>query len=164
MATFGEDEISMELERASARADEEVAADPTAPADAVPFDPRRDPAGPLGFDRPFPTDSAARKEYPIVEGLLDYFPDACAEVAHVSFVGNEKHNPGQPMHWARGKSSDHANCTVRHVMQRGGFDTITAGGKSYRIRHAAEAAWRALALCQEEIEREKNLPPSRGSK
>src|SRR4051794_30652788 len=53
-------------------------------------------------------DSATRKTFPMCEGLLDYFPDACAEVAKVSFLGNAKHNPGEPMHHARGKSMDHA--------------------------------------------------------
>src|ERR1044072_4379828 len=40
------------------------------------------------------TDSATRKTYPMARGLLDYFPDALAEVSKVSFLGNEKHNPG----------------------------------------------------------------------
>lgn len=52
------------------------------------------------------TDSAARKGFPLAEGLLDYFPDALAAVAEVSFHGNQKHNPGQPMHHSRGKSTD----------------------------------------------------------
>src|SRR5258708_31376733 len=60
--------------------------------------------------------------YPITTGLLDYFPDACALVAEVSFLGNQKHNPGEPLHWARGKSMDHADCIARHLIERGGFD------------------------------------------
>jgi hypothetical protein len=31
---------------------------------------------------------------------LDYFPDALAAVAQISYQGNQKHNPGEPLHWA----------------------------------------------------------------
>lgn len=102
------------------------------------------------------TDSATRKTYPMARGLLDYFPDALAEVAKVSFIGNEKHNPGEDMHHARGKSTDHADCILRHLVGRGGFDGDT--------RESAALAWRALALLQEELEREMNLPLPRGAK
>jgi hypothetical protein len=95
---------------------------------------------------PLPTDSAARKRIPIVTGVLDYFPDAVAAVAEVSFVGNEKHNPGEPLHWSRGKSPDHADCIGRHLLERGTMDTVTG------VRHSAQLAWRALALLQIEIE------------
>lgn len=95
-----------------------------------------------------PTDAAARKEMPIARGVLGYFPDAIAEVAHVSFVGNQQHNPGQPMHWAKGKSTDHADCLVRHLIEAGTIDTDG-------LRHSAKVAWRALALLQTEIENER---------
>lgn len=81
-------------------------------------------------------------------GVLDYFPDAVAEVARCSKAGNDQHNPGQPLHWAREKSTDHADCLVRHLMERG---TIDSDG----IRHSAKAAWRALAILQLEIEKER---------
>lgn len=95
-----------------------------------------------------PTDAQQRKSLPLCTGVLDYFPDALAAVAEVSRIGNEQHNPGQPLHWARGKSTDHADCLLRHLVERGTIDTD--GG-----RHSAKAAWRALALLQEEIEAEK---------
>jgi hypothetical protein len=101
-------------------------------------------------------DSATRKTYPMAIGLLDYFPDALAAVAQVSFQGNEKHNPGEPMHHARGKSMDHADCIIRHLVERGGFDGD--------LRHSASLAWRALALLQEELEREMGLPLPRGAR
>ena len=94
-----------------------------------------------------PDDPKARKEYPIVTGVLDYFPDAIAAVAHVSFVGNQQHNPGQPLHWDRTKSMDQEDTLGRHLLQRGGLDT---DGQ----RHSAKAAWRALAILQLEIEAE----------
>jgi hypothetical protein len=88
-----------------------------------------------------------RKEYPIVRGVLDYFPNAIAEVAHVSFIGNRQHNGDEPMHWAREKSTDHADCIARHLIDRGKID-------SDGLRHTAKIAWRALALLQEELEAE----------
>lgn len=100
--------------------------------------------------RYIPDDSAARKRVPLCSGLLDYFPDALAAVAEVSFIGNEKHNPGQPLHHARGKSTDHSDCILRHLMERGGRDG--AG-----VRHSQYLAWRALALLQEELEAELGL-------
>lgn len=104
-----------------------------------------------------PSDAADRKAIPIVRGVLDYFPDAIAEIAKVSKAGNDQHNPGQEMHWARGKSTDHADCIARHLMDRGKVDI---DGQ----RHTAKAAWRVLALLQEELEHELNIPPSRGSR
>lgn len=106
--------------------------------------------------RLLPTTSDARKRFPMARGLLDYFPDALAAVAQVSHAGNEKHNPGEPMHHARGKSMDHADCIIRHLVGRGGFDGD--------MRESAALAWRALALLQEELERELNLPLPRGAR
>jgi hypothetical protein len=110
----------------------------------------------IGRQRLIEGDSAYRKRFPLTTGLLDYFPDALAAVSEVSFHGNEKHNPGEPMHHARGKSMDHADCILRHLTERGGFDG--------EIRHTAALAWRALALLQEELERELSLPLPRGAK
>lgn len=103
-----------------------------------------------------PTDAKERKDTPIVSGVLDYFPAALAEVARVSKAGNDQHNPGQPMHHARGKSSDHADCVVRHLMERGTIDTDG-------MRHSAKVAWRALALLQEELEA-AGAPMARGAR
>lgn len=94
-----------------------------------------------------PSDPAERKNIPITTGVLDYFPLAIAEVAKVSKAGNDQHNPGQPLHWAKGKSMDHADCIPRHLIDRGRFD-------SDGMRHSAKLAWRALALLQTELENE----------
>lgn len=102
------------------------------------------------------TDSATRKEYPMARGLLDYFPDALAEVARHSLIANQKHNPGEELHHARGKSMDHADCIMRHLVNRGGLD----GG----ARESTALAWRALALLQEELEAELKLPLPRGAR
>jgi hypothetical protein len=105
-----------------------------------------------------PQDSKARKEVPLVTGLLRYFPDALAEVAKVSFYGNEKHNPGEPLHWARDKSTDHLDCAGRHLLDAGGFDAPDFPGAPPQ-RHTAKLAWRALAELQVEIERDRGSVP-----
>jgi hypothetical protein len=97
-----------------------------------------------------PSDPKTRKTYPVASGLLDYFPDALAAVSHVSYQGNEQHNAGQPLHWARGKSSDEADTMMRHFLERGTLD-------SDGIRHSAKMVWRALAFLQKEIEAEQAL-------
>ncbi len=86
-----------------------------------------------------------RKQYPVATGVLDYFPDALMEVSHLSYVGNQKHNPGQPLHWDRAKSQDDADALIRHFLERGQVDTDG-------VRHSAKVAWRALALLQKELE------------
>lgn len=48
------------------------------------------------------------------------------------------------MHWAWGKSNDHADCIVRHLVDRGTKDEDG-------LDHAAKVAWRALALYEEEL-------------
>lgn len=103
-----------------------------------------------------PTDAQARKEIPLSSGVLDYFPAALVEVAKVSYAGNQQHNPGQPLHWSRAKSSDHADTLLRHFTERGKLD-------SDGLRHSAKLVWRALALLQIEME-EAGYPISRGSK
>lgn len=97
------------------------------------------------------TDSDERKQQPIATGVLDYFPDALAEVARLSKIGNDKHNPGEPLHWSRGKSDDHADCILRHMIDRG---TVDADG----VLHDAKVAWRALAMLQLAIERQRTTP------
>ncbi len=101
-----------------------------------------------------PSDPKARKNVPITRGVLDYFPDAIAAVAEVSRLGNEQHNPGQPLHWSREKSTDHADCIARHLIERGTVDTDGA-------RHSAKLAWRALALLQLELEEAREADAKR---
>jgi Domain of unknown function (DUF5664) len=95
-----------------------------------------------------PTEAQARKSRPVCTGVLDYFPDALQAVAEVSRVGNAQHNPGQPLHWDRSKSTDQADCLARHLIDRGKLDTDGT-------RHSAKVAWRALALLQLEIEADR---------
>lgn len=92
-----------------------------------------------------PTDPAARKAIPLVTGCFHYFPDALAEVAKLSKAGNDQHNPGQPLHWDRKKSSDHIDCLGRHLLQ---IDERDTDGQL----HATKVAWRALANLQMMLE------------
>jgi hypothetical protein len=96
-------------------------------------------------------DPTERKAMPITTGVLDYFPLAMAEVAKVSKAGNDQHNPGQPLHWDKTKSLDHADCISRHLIDRGSRDTDG-------MRHSAKLVWRALALLQTELEAAAELP------
>ena len=99
---------------------------------------------------PLPTDAAARKALPIFTGVMMYFPNAIAAVAAVSKTGNDQHNPGEPLHWARGKSMDQMDTATRHMMDHGmGQVKDTDGGY-----HLAKAAWRILAELQLTIEKE----------
>lgn len=97
-----------------------------------------------------PTDKKERKEMPITRGVIDYFPLAIAAVANVSYMGSRQHHPESEMHWDRSKSSDHSDCISRHLIERGAIDTDG-------LRHSAKLAWRALALLQEELEKQREI-------
>jgi len=94
------------------------------------------------------TTAQIRKEHPVFSGVLKYFPDAIMEISNVSFVGNEQHHAGEPLHWDKSKSTDEADALCRHLIQSGTFDTDG-------IRHTAKVAWRALALLQRELDVER---------
>lgn len=93
--------------------------------------------------------SAERKEVPIHTFMTGYFPDALWSLARMSKKSNDKHNPGEPMHWARGKSTDQLECATRHLFTPGEIDAETG-----EIELAA-VAWRALAELQ--LREEKRL-------
>ena len=95
------------------------------------------------------TDATERKNTPITTGVLDYFPRALAAVAQCSKAGNDQHNPGKPLHWAKEKSKDHADCIARHLIDRRSNDTDG-------VPHAAKLAWRALALLEIMLEEQEN--------
>lgn len=95
------------------------------------------------------SDAKDRKERPLYSGVLKYFPDALLEVAHCSFVGNAQHNPGEPLHWAKEKSTDEPDALARHLLDAGTRDTDG-------VRHSTKVAWRALAMLQREIEAERH--------
>lgn len=115
----------------------------------------------------FGTDYDGRKAIPIFEGVVMYFPKALAAVSEVSHAGNQQHNPGEPLHWARGKSMDQYNTALRHMMDHrmGGGRQPEFSSKNNGwipeprdkdgVRHLAKAAWRVLAALELAIEEEE---------
>lgn len=115
-----------------------------------------------------PQGDQERKDAPMYRGLLGYFPAALFEVAAHSLDGDRKHNPGAAdgPTWARGKSADHEDTIIRHLIDAGPrrpftehVRTCVAGpapkgssAKDARRYHLRCAAWRALALLQEDCE------------
>lgn len=86
--------------------------------------------------------SAERKEMPVHTGVMLYFPDALAAVSRVSKKGNDKHNPGEPLGWQRHKSTDHTDCTARHMLSPCAMDPDSGE------LEMAHALWRLLAEVQ----------------
>lgn len=105
-----------------------------------------------------PNDAKARKAVP-AGAVLDYFDSAWVEIAKALQDGNDQHNPGERLHWSRGKSSDHEHCIIRHYLQRGKLSVSPTGAV---IRHSTYLAIRALMFLQEELEA-AGAPLSRGS-
>jgi hypothetical protein len=126
----------------------------------------------------FGNDYDGRKAIPIFEGVVMYFPKALAAVAEVSHAGNAQHNPGEPLHWSRDKSTDQYNTALRHMMDHrmgGGRLEPQQEGQSFNngwikeprdkdgVRHLAKAAWRILAALQLAIEEEEMASRGTGS-
>jgi len=84
-----------------------------------------------------------RKACPVTSGVLLYFPDAIKEVAFASKVGNDQHNPNQPLHWAKEKSKDEHDAMVRHLLDHA--DDPIDGDE---VLHLAKVCWRALGNLQ----------------
>lgn len=103
--------------------------------------------------------SADRKAQPIATGVLAYFPHAIAAVSSCSKKGNDKHNPGEPLHWAKEKSTDEADCIARHLTDALAEGPLTLNEDG--VPHVVSLAWRALAFAERaltEDDRWKGLP------
>jgi hypothetical protein len=127
-----------------------------------------------------PTDSAARKRHPLYSGVLKYAPAALAGVAKISIDGNDKHNPGQPLHHSRGKSTDHPDCVLRHAVDVADIEAaiirVDEGlewADAHPIREAqieallteaSQLAWRALMWSQELHEKYGDAPLAPGAR
>lgn len=101
-----------------------------------------------------PTDYDERKKWQLWTFLTQYFPDAFLAVVDVAVKGNEQHNPGESMHWAREKSKDQMNTAFRHMWDHDRGDVLDNDG----CYHLAKAIWRLSAELQLVIEGENDLP------
>jgi hypothetical protein len=99
-----------------------------------------------------PTDNAARKRLQMWTYLMEYFPDSFLAELEVAVQGNEQHNPGQKLHWAREKSKDQMNTALRHMFDYGRGIKRDVDGQY----HLAKAIWRLKAQLQLDIEAERN--------
>ncbi len=97
----------------------------------------------------FPDSAQGRKDHPVFTGVLMYFPHAIAAISRVSKKGNDQHNPGEPLHWARSKSTDQTDTALRHMMDHGTGTPLDEDGEY----HLAKAAWRIMAELELTIER-----------
>lgn len=100
-------------------------------------------------DTVLPDDAKARKGVPIYSGFIKYFPRAIAAVARLSQVGNDQHNPGQPLHWDRSKSGDELDALMRHLLEADGVDKDG-------VPHIVKVAWRACAAAEKYLEKQEN--------
>ena len=101
-----------------------------------------------------PTDYEDRKNIPAWDFLIGYFPKAFLEVVKVAVEGNKQHNPGEKLHWARGKSTDQMNTAFRHMLDYGTGNAKDTDG----CHHLAKAIWRLSAQLQLDIEAEEMTP------
>jgi len=100
-----------------------------------------------------PKDYHARKALPLYSFYTEYFPLAQIELVKVAVAGNVQHNPGEPLHWARGKSMDQLNTAFRHLVDHGMGETFDEDPTidaltGFKVMHLAKAAWRILAEIQ----------------
>lgn len=123
-----------------------------APSEPLPEGVQPKPAEPVYFPKSridekltLPTDSVTRKGMPVASGAMHYFPRALAYLSMISKLGNDKHNPGEPLHWSKEKSYDHLDCIARHLIDAGKRGD---GG----MRESGYLFWRAAANLECELE------------
>ena len=98
----------------------------------------------------------SRKDEPLFTGAILPFAGALRGVARLAKRANEKHNPGQPMHWSRENSNDHADCMARHLVDAFQEQAVSPCGAiigvaldpETNLPHAYNEVWRALAHAQ----------------
>lgn len=117
----------------------------------------------------FPTDDKGRKMLPIFKLVTGYFPKALREITKVCVANNVRYSPEREpadIVWNRGKSKDQFGSLFRHIAERvvdGHVFEVTplAVAKETgidRVYVLAEAAWRALAALELEIEAQEAVP------
>jgi hypothetical protein len=117
-------------------------------------------------------DHAARKALPIMR-VLGYFTAALAGLTRHAVRGNKQHNGDAPLHWARGKSADHAECVGRHSFDMMDMHAWLERNPEHpdreavitELEHEYDARlWRAAADSQEFYEKFRGAPISPSSK
>lgn len=100
-----------------------------------------------------PKDAQERKNTPIFQGVIKYFPDALGEVAKLSRQGNIQHGLGSDgvLVWQKDISSDHLDAMMRHLC-----DSVTNPVDTDGVHHDVKIVWRALANLQIRLEGPKN--------
>jgi hypothetical protein len=118
-------------------------------------------------------DSDERKRTPMLATVFGYFAAAMAGLARHCVRSNEKHNKGEPVHWARGKSMDHDECSLRHLVDSAeirAWIRRNVGHPEYErvltmLEHELDAkVWRAAAEAQEFYEEFRAAPLSFSSR
>jgi len=93
-----------------------------------------------------PDNDDERKRIPLWTATIGYFPAAFMLLAKLGYDANEQHNPGEPVHWARDKSTDHLNCAMRHL-----FDSLFLTREA-RLKVLTQVFWRIGAEIQTSYE------------
>lgn len=119
-----------------------------------------------------PQDDKQRKMLPILRMIVGYFPKALREVTRVCVANNVRYNPDRKpndINWARGKSTQQMDSLFRHILEHEVdglvFEELppevqAACGPGFeRVYVLAEAAWRALAALELEIEAQEAKVP-----
>lgn len=95
---------------------------------------------------------AERKACPVFDGFVMYFPRSMAAIARHSAKANEKHNPGEKLHWARGKSTDHLNTALRHLIDAG-MGILWDGEYNNMVANG----WRTMAALETYLEQVEGI-------
>lgn len=119
-----------------------------------------------------PRNDQERKNLPIFKMICGYFPKALREVTRVAVANNVRYNPDRKpadINWARGKSTDQMGSLFRHMLESAVDGLVyedlppevqSACGPGFeRVYVLAEAAWRALAALELQIEEQEAKVP-----
>lgn len=93
-----------------------------------------------------PSEDRLRKQVRAFMGFVKYFPDAIAMCAILSKVANDQHNPGQPMHWAKEKSTEELDSLMNHLIDIASKGELSQDADG--IYDAVKVFWRAGANLQ----------------
>lgn len=111
----------------------------------------------------FGDDDKVRKMLVVFDYIARYCPKALREMTKVAVANNVRYNPGRApndINWARDKSKDQLGSLFRHMLERRvdgkifePIDPEIAKVVGYdRVYVLAEAAWRAVAALELDIE------------